>query len=368
MNPELSFQEENTSKFIADYLTQLDIPITTSVGGYGLYGKISGSNNGPTVLLRADFDALPINDQKDVPYRSQVQGVMHACGHDGHTAMLLITAKILKKYESEINGNVILCFQHAEEVLPGGAKSMIEAGILEGVDFVFGTHSSSSIETGDVGFITGPSYGNADALKITIQGKGGHGATPHVTHDSIIAASHLISQFQTIVSRSVDPIETGVVTIGEFKGGDAFNVIADQVKLTGTVRTYKEEIKDVIIQRLNDISEGIEKSFNVKINLEYTHGYPALVNSEKETLWLKNIAKNIPSINNVVTTAPSLGGEDFAYFLKERPGCYFNTGVKNTALQADFPHHHPKFDMDENGLLNGPRIFVTLVQKMEELK
>ena len=368
MNPELSFQEENTSKFIADYLTKLDIPITTSVGGYGLYGKISGSNNGPTVLLRADFDALPINDQKDVPYRSQVQGVMHACGHDGHTAMLLITAKILKKYESEINGNVILCFQHAEEVLPGGAKSMIEAGILEGVDFVFGTHSSSSIETGDVGFITGPSYGNADALKITIQGKGGHGATPHVTHDSIIAASHLISQFQTIVSRSLDPIETGVVTIGEFKGGDAFNVIADQVTLTGTVRTYKEEIKDVIIQRLNDISEGIEKSFNVKINLEYTHGYPALVNSEKETLWLKNIAKNIPSINNVVTTVPSLGGEDFAYFLKERPGCYFNTGVKNTALQADFPHHHPKFDMDENGLLNGPRIFITLVQKMEELK
>ncbi|QCT75701.1 M20 metallopeptidase family protein [Macrococcoides canis] len=368
MNPELSFQEENTSKFIADYLTQLDIPITTSVGGYGLYGKISGSNNGPTVLLRADFDALPIHDQKDVPYRSQVQGVMHACGHDGHTAMLLITAKILKKYESEINGNVILCFQHAEEVLPGGAKSMIEAGILEGVDFVFGTHSSSSIETGDVGFITGPSYGNADALKITIQGKGGHGATPHVTHDSIIAASHLISQFQTIVSRSLDPIETGVVTIGEFKGGDAFNVIADQVTLTGTVRTYKEEIKDVIIQRLNDISVGIEKSFNVKINLEYTHGYPALVNSEKETLWLKNIAKNIPSINNVVTTVPSLGGEDFAYFLKERPGCYFNTGVKNTALQADFPHHHPKFDMDENGLLNGPRIFVTLVQKMEELK
>lgn len=367
MNPELSFHESNTAAFIADYLTKLDIPITRNVGGHGLFGKISGKAKGPTVLLRADIDALSIQDQKDVPYRSSVPGVMHACGHDGHTAMLLITAKILKKHESEIKGNVILCFQHAEEVLPGGAISMIEAGVLTDVDYVFGAHTSSDMETGNVGFITGPAYGIADDINITIQGKGGHGATPHVTHDAIIAASHLISQFQTIVSRNIDPIETGAVTIGEFKGGDAFNVIADSVKLTGTVRSYKEDIKAIIIERLEEISKGIEQSFNVKIDFKYTHGYPALINSERETLWLQSIAEDTNDIKKVVQMNRTLGGEDFAYFLQKKPGTYFNVGVKNSAIQADYPHHHPKFDMDEHGLLNGPRVFLSLVQRIDEL-
>ncbi|UBH13018.1 M20 metallopeptidase family protein [Macrococcus armenti] len=368
MNPELSFHESKTAAFIADYLTKLDIPVTTNVGGHGLFGKISGNAEGPTVLLRADIDALSIQDQKDVPYRSSVPGVMHACGHDGHTAMLLITAKILKKHESEIKGNVIVCFQHAEEVLPGGAISMIEAGVLTDVDYVFGAHTSSAMDTGNVGFITGPAYGIADDINITVQGKGGHGATPHVTHDAIIAASHLISQFQTIVSRNVDPIETGVVTIGEFKGGDAFNVIADSVKLTGTVRSYKEDVKAIIIERLKEISKGIEQSFNIHVDFKYTHGYPALINSERETLWLQSVAEKTNGIKNVVKMNRTLGGEDFAYFLQNRPGTYFNVGVKNSAIQADFPHHHPKFDMDEHGLLNGPRVFLSLVERMDELK
>lgn len=367
MHPELSFQETETAEYIANYLTALDIPVTRNVGGNGLYGVIEGKLPGPSVLLRADFDALPIQDLKDVPYKSKVPGVMHACGHDGHTAMLLITAKIIKAHQNELKGTVILCHQHAEEVLPGGAKSMIEAGVLEGVDYVFGTHSSSNLKSNAVSFITGPSYGFADAFTMDIHGSGGHGAAPHTTHDAIIAASYLITQLQTVVSRSIDPIKTGVLTIGEFNSGNAFNVIAETAHLSGTLRTYDQSIKAVMIERINEIIQGIEKSFNVNITLNYTDGYPALINSEKETLWLKNLSEDISEIAEVLEGTPSLGGEDFAYFLQKRPGCYFNTGVRNETIQADFPHHHPKFDMDENGLLNGVRVFVNLIEHMDTL-
>lgn len=367
MHPELSFQEVKTAEYIANYLTSIDIPVTKQVGGHGLYGVIKGGHPGPTVLLRADFDALPIQDLKDTPYKSQVSGVMHACGHDGHTAMLLIAAKIIKKHQADLKGTIILCHQHAEEVLPGGAISMIEAGILDGVDYVFGTHTASSLDRNHVSFITGPTHAYADAFKIDIQGLGGHGAAPHETNDSIVAASHLIQQLQTIVSRSIDPIETGVITIGQFNSGDAFNVIAGTAQLTGTLRTYSPEMKTIMVNRMKDIIKGIEHSFNVSITLNYTDGYPALINSEKETLWLKSLAIQIDEIEKVVEGTPSLGGEDFAYFLQERPGCYFNTGVRNEATGANFPHHHPKFDLDEQGLLNGVRIFVALAEHMDEL-
>ncbi|MCE4957885.1 amidohydrolase [Macrococcoides caseolyticum] len=367
MHPELSFKETNTAKYIANYLESINIPVFKNIGGNGLYGILEGALPGPTVLLRADFDALPIQDEKDVPYKSQTPGVMHACGHDGHTAMLLITAKILMNHKEQLKGKVILCHQHAEEVLPGGAQSMINAGILDGVDYVFGTHTSSNLNSNAVSFTAGPAYAFADAFTIDIKGLGGHGAAPHTTHDAIIAASFLITQLQTIVSRSVDPIETGVLTIGEFNSGDAFNVIAETAYLSGTLRTYHPEIKHHMIKRMKEIIEGIEKAYNAQIKLNYTDGYPALINSERETQWLKNLSETIDDIQFIEDGTPSLGGEDFAYFLLERPGCYFNTGVRNEHLKADFPHHHPKFDMDENGLLNGVRVFIHLIEHMDEL-
>ncbi|MGK0576087.1 amidohydrolase [Macrococcus capreoli] len=368
MHPELSFQETNTAHYIASYLTELGIPVTRNVGGNGLYGVIEGRLPGPTVLLRADFDALPIHDEKEVPYKSQVPGVMHACGHDGHTAMLLITAKILQSHVDVLKGNVVLCHQHAEEVLPGGAKSMIEAGILQDVDYVFGMHTSSNLKSDAISFISGPAYSYADAFTIDVKGLGGHGAAPHTTHDTIVATSFLITQLQTVVSRGVDPIETGVLTIGEFNSGDAFNVIAETAHLSGTVRTFKQEIKNKLINDMTSIIQGIEKSFNVKIDFKYTDGYPALVNSERETLWLKNISKTIETIQSLEEGSPSLGGEDFAYFLQEKPGSYFIVGVRNEALKADYPHHHPKFDMDENGLLNGVSVLVNLIEHMDTLE
>jgi len=366
-NPELSFHEENTKNYIADYLEALDIPVTRNVGGNGLLGYIKGSKPGPTVGLRADFDALPIQDEKDVPYKSKVSGVMHACGHDGHTAMLLITAKILKQHEAELAGTIVLIHQHAEEVLPGGAKSMIEAGALDGVDYVFGTHTASYLPVGTVGFCPGPAYANADAYTIHIQGKGGHGAAPHETNDAIIAASSLITQFQTIISRSANPMDTAVVTVGEFRAGTAFNVIADSAYLSGTIRTYLPEVKAMIKQRMNDLIKAVEIGYHVSITLDYTDGYPALINHEKETAWLKQLTEEIEQVDEVIQQPASLGGEDFSYFLEERPGTYFYTGVMNEAIGAHYSHHHPKFDLDENGLLNGVRVFLKIAENMNQL-
>ncbi|MDT3995385.1 amidohydrolase [Mammaliicoccus fleurettii] len=366
-NPELSFQEENTKKYIADYLENLGIEVKKDVGGNGLLGYIKGGNAGPTIALRADFDALPIQDEKDVPYKSTVDGVMHACGHDTHTASLLITAKILKQHEAEIHGNVVLIHQHAEESLPGGAKSMVAAGALDGVDYVFGTHTASHIEANKVGFCSGPAYAAADSFEIDIQGSGGHGAMPQLAKDPIVAASSLIVQAQSIVSRTIDPLESAVVTFGTFKGGNAFNVIADTVQLTGTIRTYLPTVKDQIKERLNGILNGIESSYGVKCHLNYHDGYPPVVNHEKETEWAKSLASEIDTIEEAFDFPPSLGGEDVGYFLQHVPGTYFFTGVGNEALKANYPHHHPKFDLDEQSLQNSVKLFLSIIEHSSDL-
>ncbi|TDL97934.1 amidohydrolase [Macrococcus brunensis] len=368
MHPELSFHEDNTKRYIAEYLEALDIEVTRDVGGNGVLGRIKGTAPGPTIAFRADFDALPIQDLKEVPYKSTVPGVMHACGHDAHTAMLLITAKILTDNRDKIAGNIVLIHQHAEELIPGGALSMIQTGALEGVDYVFGTHTASYLPTGTIAFCPGPAYANADRFTIKVQGKGGHGAAPHETHDAIIAASSLISQFQTIVSRSVDPIETAVVTVGEFKAGDAFNVIADHAYLSGTVRTYQDTIKEKVKERMTQLIQAVEVGYQVTIDLQYEDGYPALVNPVKETEWLMERVAAAGFAEEVKLQPASLGGEDFSYFLKERPGTYFYTGVMNEEMNAHYPHHHPKFDIDEKGLLYGIQTFLTIVENINELK
>lgn len=366
-NPELSFQESETKKYIANYLESLGIKVRKDVGGNGLLGFIYGEHDGPTIAFRADFDALPIQDEKDVPYKSTVDGVMHACGHDAHTACLLITAKILQQNTHLIYGNIVLIHQHAEEVLPGGAKSMIEAGALNGVDFVFGTHTASHIESNKIGFCSGPAYAAADSFEIDIQGQGGHGAMPQLAKDPIVAASALITQAQSIVSRTIDPLESAVVTFGTFQGGDAFNVIADKVKLTGTIRTYLPLVKEQIKERLHGILNGIESSYGVRCNLIYHDGYPPVVNHEKETLWVKELASQIDSIDEAFDFPPSLGGEDVGYFLQHVPGTYFFTGVGNENLHATYPHHHPKFDLDEQSLQNSVKIFLSIVEHSNEL-
>jgi amidohydrolase len=350
-HPELSFQEKNTALFIQDYYKKLGIEVKGNVGGNGVVAKVYGKKPGKTVALRADFDALPIQDEKDVPYKSLVPGAMHACGHDGHTSTLLVLAKVLNEMKEELEGNYILIHQHAEEYAPGGAITMIEDGCLEDVDVIFGTHLWASEPTGKIQYRTGPIMAAADRFEINIQGKGGHGAQPHKTIDAIVIASQLVINLQQIVSRKVNPIDSAVVTIGSFTAENAFNVIADKAKLIGTVRTFNEEVQQFIENEMERIIHGTCQMTNSTYQFSYEKGYPAVINHQQETDFLIECAKAVSEVQNIEETEPQMGGEDFAYYLQKVPGTFFFTGAKPTYVDTAYPHHHPKFDIDEKAML-----------------
>lgn len=361
-HPELSFEEKETSRFIEQKLKEYGINEIEHYGKYGLIGRIKGSGQGPTVALRADFDALPIQDQKDVPYRSTVQGVMHACGHDGHTAALLGLAKVLKQFEQKINGEIILLFQPAEEKPPGGAKFMIEDGVLENVDFVFGAHLDTSLPIGTVAVGSGYKMAAVDYFKIEVEGKGGHGAYPHTTVDSIVIGTTIVNSLQQIVSRKVNPQKSAVVTVGTFHAGKAFNVIPDTAVIEGTVRTFEEEVQSLIEHEIRAISSGIAQSFGAKAIITYERGYPALYNHENETnVITKAFSKEFGE--SVVSMQETMGAEDFAYYLKHKPGSYFKVGAHNDDPRTQYPHHHPKFNFDEEALLNIGKAFLAIVKQ-----
>lgn len=349
--PELSFQEEKTAIYIKTYYENLGIEVRGNVGGNGVVAKIYGSKPGKTIALRADFDALPIQDEKNVPYKSLVPGVMHACGHDGHTATLLVLGKALHEMRDELEGTYILIHQHAEEYAPGGAISMIEDGCLEGVDVIFGTHLWAPEPVGTIQYRVGPVMAAADRFEITIQGKGGHGAQPHRTRDAIVTASQLVVNLQQIVSRKVNPIDSAVVSIGSFIADNAFNVIADKVKLGGTVRTFKDEVRASIEEEMERIIKGTCYAANSSYEFSFIKGYPAVVNHQEETDYLVACAKKVDSVTTVDETEPHMGGEDFAYYLQHVKGTFFFTGARPTYTDENYPHHHPKFDIDEKAML-----------------
>lgn len=348
MNPELSFQETKTAKYIADFYAELGIEVQSGVGGNGVVARVKGGRPGKTVALRADFDALPIHDEKDVPYKSTVPGVMHACGHDGHTATLLQLAKAIHEMQENLAGEYVFIHQHAEEFAPGGAKPMIEAGCLEGVDVIFGTHLWSLYETGTIEYYAGPVMAATDMFNITIQGAGGHGAAPHQTKDAVVIGSQLVTNLQQIVARRVNPTEPAVLSIGSFIADNAFNVIADSAKLSGTVRTFNPKIRTLMEEEIRRVVAGTALANNCTIDLSYELGYPAVVNHKAETEFLKTVAESIIGSENVVLSKPQMGGEDFAYYLEKVPGTFFFTGARP---ENPYPHHHPKFDIDENALL-----------------
>jgi amidohydrolase len=350
-HPELSFQEVETARYIQNFYEKLGVPFKANVGGNGVVATIEGNGAGRTIALRADFDALPIQDEKNVPYASKVKGVMHACGHDGHTATLLYLAKAFYETRDNWAGKIVLIHQHAEEYAPGGAKSMIEAGCLDGVDEIYGTHLWSLIETGTIGYRSGPVMAAADRFSLTIHGQGGHGAQPHTTKDSIIIGSQIAIALQQIVSRRVNPIDTAVVSIGSFEAKNAFNVIADKATLIGTVRTFKRDVQEKIKIEMERIIKGICDANDVTYAFEYEEGYPAVINHESETAFLVNCAKEVLEVQTLTEIEPSMGGEDFAYYLEKVPGTFFFTGAKPPETETPYPHHHPKFDFDENAML-----------------
>ena len=324
-------------------------------------GVLDGAHSGPTIALRADFDALPIQEENEVPYASTVPGAMHACGHDVHTATLLGVAKVLTEARAELSGRVVFIHQFAEELAPGGAKPMIEDDCLDGVDVIYGAHVWANLPVGKVGFRAGPAMAAADTFEVTVRGRGGHGAMPHLTVDPLVAASQLVVNLQQVVSRGVDPLASAVLTVGSLHAGSAFNVIPDTATLKGTVRTFDEAVRTDIEAAIGRRVEGVCSAAGASATYRFERGYPALVNHEKETEIVARLARDLLGEDAVTEVAPIMGGEDFAYYLEQVPGTFFFVGGGNDERGMNFPHHHPRFDVDERSMLIAGRLFLAAV-------
>ncbi|MBC1384144.1 M20 family metallopeptidase [Listeria innocua] len=353
-HPELSFHEAETAKFIQDFYKGKDVEVATEVGnGHAVVVTIKGGKPGKTIALRADFDALPIEEQTDLPFKSKNPGVMHACGHDGHTAYLLVLADCLIQLKENIPGTIKIVHQHAEETPPGGAKSVVESGILDGVDQIFGIHVFPFGESGQVYYHSGYAMAGRTYFKLKIQGIGGHGSSPHMANDAIVAGAYFVTAIQTVVSRRLNPFDTGVITIGSFDGKGSFNVIKDAVELEGDVRYMNTENRDKIDAEIHRIVAGIEAMFGVSVEFTYTNDYPPLYNDPAVTEQVvASLQKGLGEYLTDISTYDMLSGsEDFAYYLQKIPGVFFYIGAKPKNTQHAYFNHHPKFDIDEDALL-----------------
>lgn len=361
MHPELGFEEVRTAGRLVEILKGYGLEVETMVGT-GVVACLRGAKAGKTLLVRADIDALPVQEIAGHDYRSQNAGKMHACGHDAHMAILLAVAKTLSRHPEAFAGTVKLVFQPAEEG-PGGALPMIEAGVLESprVEAALGFHVWNSLPVGQIGVRSGPIMANTDQFDLVIEGKGGHGAMPHLSVDAIAVAGQVITALQTIVSRNVSPLDSAVVTLGKIRGGDRHNIIAQTVELSGTVRSFSQALGDVLPRRIEDVVSGITQAMGATYRLDYKRTYPATVNDPGMTELVRQAATKVVGEDKVVEAEPSMGGEDMAYFLKEVPGCYFFIGTANHDAGLDNPHHHPSFDLDERGLPIGAKVVIRAI-------
>ncbi|EAF6003324.1 amidohydrolase [Listeria monocytogenes] len=353
-HPELSFHEAETAKFIQDFYKGKDVEVATEVGnGHAVVVTIKGGKPGKTIALRADFDALPIEEQTDLPFKSKNPGVMHACGHDGHTAYLLVLADCLIQLKENIPGTIKIVHQHAEETPPGGAKSVVESGILDDVDQIFGIHVFPFGESGQVYYHSGYAMAGRTYFKLKIQGVGGHGSSPHMANDAIVAGAYFVTAIQTVVSRRLNPFDTGVITIGSFDGKGSFNVIKDAVELEGDVRYMNTENRDKMDAEIHRIVAGIEAMFGVTVELTYTNDYPPLYNDPAVTEQVvASLQKGVGEYLTGISEYDMLSGsEDFAYYLQKIPGVFFYIGAKPKNTSNAYFNHHPKFDIDEDALL-----------------
>lgn len=363
-HPELGFQEFETAKFIHERLQALGVEdIRTGINGTGITGLVRGNPGGKTVLVRADIDALPIVEENDVEYKSANEGVMHACGHDAHTAILLAVTRILMDRRDQFAGTVKVLFQPAEEMFPGGANGMIAEGVLEDphVDQVFGLHMANDQPLGKIMVGSGPVMAAADSFTIHIQGKGGHAAYPADNVDPVVIGAQIVTALQTLVAREVDPTKSAVISTCVFKAGDAFNVIPDTAELGGTVRTFDPEIRDLLERRIGELASGIATAMRGSVDYTFRRGYPATVNHPKEVEIVKSAAAEVVGEENVFDPGPKMGAEDFSYFLENRPGAFFFVGSKNDDKGFIWGHHHPRFDIDEESLGIGVRSMVSTV-------
>ncbi|MGB6301727.1 MAG: M20 family metallopeptidase [Rivularia sp. (in: cyanobacteria)] len=366
--PELAFKEEITSKLVSQKLSEWGIEHQTGIAKTGIAATIIGNkseSNNRVLAIRADMDALPVQEMNEVSYKSQHQGVMHACGHDGHTAIALGTAYYLQQHRHSFGGTVKIIFQPAEEG-PGGAKPMIEAGVLKNpdVDAIIGLHLWNNLPLGTVGVRAGALMAAVESFRCTILGKGGHGAMPHQTVDSVVVAAQVVNSLQTIVSRNVSPIDSAVVTVGELHAGTKGNIIADTARMSGTVRYFNPEFEGFIQQRVKKIIAGICEIHGANYDLEYWGLYPPTINNVEMAELVRSVAEEVVETPlGIVPECQTMGGEDMSYFLQEIPGCYFFLGSANPQKDLAYPHHHPRFNFDETALAIGVEIFVRCVEK-----
>lgn len=356
-NPELGFQEARTAGVVAETLTRLGLEVRRGVGQTGVVALLEGTKalagveRRPVVMLRFDMDALPIQEETGAEYASRIPGVMHACGHDGHVAIGLTVARLLVERRAELRGTVKFVFQPAEEGA-GGAKAMVEAGALENPrpDYALGLHLWNEKPVGWLGAMEGPLMAAAEKFNLRLRGRGGHGATPHLTIDPLVAAAHVITGLQSIVSRNVPPLKTAVLSVGAVHGGQAFNVIPQEVELQGTIRTFEPGVRDLVLVRFCQVVETVAAAYGCKAEIDLQSITPAVINDSEVTGLVQAVAESLFSQMTLDRHCPTMGSEDMAYFLQEVPGCFFFVGSANPARGLDAPHHHPRFDIDESAL------------------
>lgn len=367
-HPELSFEERETSQFVVNRLKALDIPYKEGVGGYGVIGNIQGSRTGPTVALRADMDALPIHEANNVSYASRFPGVMHACGHDVHTASLLGAAALLRARTGDFRGNVRLLFQPAEERLPGGAHLMIRDGaLLDPVpDSIYGQHVMPLLECGKVGFRSGQYMASADEIRLTVRGQGGHAAMPHLNTDSVLIASHIVVALQQVVSRRANPTLPSVLSFGHILGEGAYNVLPNEVRLRGTFRTLDEEWRNRAHTFIREIAEGTASAMGAVCEVEIDRGYPMLYNHPLPTSLARRTAEQYLGAENVVDLDLWMAAEDFAWYAQEIPASFYRLGTRNEARGIVSSVHTPTFDVDEEALSTGAGLLAAIA--LEQLE
>jgi amidohydrolase len=356
--PELSFHEHETARFVEETLAsfgglEITRPTETSV-----VARLVTGREGPVLALRADIDALPIREETDLEFASEREGVMHACGHDGHTAVLLAVARVLLALRDDLRGEVRFLFQHAEELLPGGARDLVTAGVVSGVDAVVGCHLISALDVGKVAVSTGPFMASPDTFSIAIEGRGGHAAFPHETVDPIPVAAEVVLALQHVVARETDPNERVVVTVARIAGGSADNIIPESVELGGTVRTFSPEMRERVRTAVERMVAGITQAHAAGYRFEYVEGYLPVDNDPELAARVAASAALALGSEAVVEIDPIMGGDDFSVYQREAPGVYFMVGARGEEAGATFPHHHPRFTIDERSMENAIAVFV----------
>lgn len=369
-NPELSMQEYQTTQLICQELESFDLEVIRWEDMTGAVGILKGAKPGPVVAFRADIDALPLEETSGSPYSSQNKGVMHACAHDGHTALLLGLAKYFSQRKEEVAGTIKFIFQPGEEMLPGGAKFMIERGVLENpkVQAIFALHHATENKTGDIGVRAGPFLASGDSFTLTIKVKGGGGSAPHKGVDGIMVAAEILTAIEVEMTRRIDPVKPGLISFGTIHAGTAFNIMANEVVITGTARCFEDETREKIPVLIEEVSKSIVSRYGGTAELDYGYGYPSVINDEKMTDIIKRAAIKALGEEHVKTATPLMAGDDLAYFVKEVPGSYYWWGITpETGMIA--PAHTPKFDFDENAFEAAMKVNVEVIRMaLEELK